>query len=100
MPSLNNDLIQVLRQILATCNLSREQQEKVFSNLQDAIFLNFMNRLEDTLPDVKKEEFVALAPKNIEDVVNFFSGFFTQSEIKKTLRVSTEEIINKFLDKI
>lgn len=70
------------------------------SDIGEAISVNLIGRLIDKLSEEQKNQLSAEKSEKPDDVVKFFTVHISASQIKESLGAATEEVLNKFLDKI
>ena len=97
--NISSQILNDFTALLAAKGLSSEQQKQIASQLDQAVALNLIGRLENELSVEQKNELAARKPNNIQDVLKFLSEKISAAKVQEVLKVATETVVEKFLDR-
>ncbi len=95
-----NKLEHALKEFARTCNLSKEQEEKVFKDFEEAIILNIIDRLFGQLNAEKKEQMKQKKFKDFEELINFLSESVSKDTLGQVSQLAAKEVAKEFIGEI
>ena len=93
-------LLDIVEDVAKIIKFSEKQKAELLQALSGAVLNRLTKKLSDYLPQDKQKELSEKNFKNIEDLAKFLLGNVSDEEFSELASQSTEEVLNKFIDKI
>lgn len=90
---------EIVNRLFALIGLAPEEKEKISAELGEAIFLNFVYRLFELLPESAKSEFSEKLLDDPKELVKFMSTHVPHLQLQNVLQAAVKEVMGKFVNK-